>query len=76
MFSRKKVYENYVGDITKWFDEEQRLFKKNSELIEKALEKAELDGNGKGNSKMYAVIDEIYTLELEIKKQCTSIVSC
>ena len=47
IFEGKKVYEAYVNDITKWFDEEQRLFKKNSELIEKALEKAELDKKGK-----------------------------
>lgn len=68
VFEGKKVYEAYVNDITKWFDEEQRLFKKNSELIEKALEKAELDKKGKENARFYAMMDEIYTLELEIKK--------
>ena len=68
VFEGKKVYEAYVNDITKWFDEEQRLFKKNSELIEKALEKAELDKRGKENARFFAMMDEIYTLELEIKK--------
>lgn len=68
IFEGKKVYEAYVNDITKWFDEEQRLFKKNSELIEKALEKAELDKKGKENARFFAMMDEIYTLELEIKK--------
>lgn len=68
VFEGKKVYEAYVNDITKWFDEEQRLFKKNSELIEKALQKAELDKKGKENARFFAMMDEIYTLELEIKK--------
>lgn len=68
VFQGKKVYEDYVNDITKWFDEEQRLFKKNSELIEKALEKAQLDKKGKENQSFFAMMDEIYTLELEIKK--------
>lgn len=68
VFEGKKVYETYVNDITKWFDEEQRLFKKNSELIEKALQKAELDKKGKENARFFAMMDEIYTLELEIKK--------
>lgn len=68
VFEGKKVYEAYVNDITRWFDEEQRLFKKNSELIEKALQKAELDKKGKENARFFAMMDEIYTLELEIKK--------
>lgn len=68
VFEGKKAYENFIGDITKWFDEEQRLFKKNSELIEKALEKAELSKKTEENGRFYAMIDEIYTLELEIKK--------
>ena len=68
VFEGKKVYETYVNDITRWFDEEQRLFKKNTELIEKALEKAELDGKGIENSRFYSMVNEIYTLELEIKK--------
>lgn len=68
VFEGKKEYEAFVNDITKWFDEEQRLFKKNSELIEKALEKAELDKKGSDNQRFYGMMNEIYTLELEIKK--------
>ena len=68
VFEGKKAYEAFVNDITRWFDEEQRLFKKNTELIEKALEKAELDGKGNENSRFYSMVNEIYTLELEIKK--------
>lgn len=68
VFQGKVIYENFVGEITKWFHEEQRLFRKNTELIDKALEKVELDKKGNENHKFYTMLDEIYTLELEIKK--------
>lgn len=68
VFQGKVIYENFVGEIMKWFDEEQRLFRKNTELIEIALEKVELDKKGNENHKFYAMMDEVYTLELEIKK--------
>ena len=68
VFQGKIVYENFVGEITKWFDEEQRLFRKNTELIDKALEKAQIENMKNENYKFYNMIDEIYTLELEIKK--------
>ena len=68
VFEGKQEYEAYVGEITKWFEEEQRLFKKNTELIEKALEKAESSRENSENSRFYSMLNEIYTLELEIKK--------
>ena len=68
VFEGKRAFEHFVNDITRWFDEEQRLFKKNSELIEKALEKAQLNKESNENSRFYAMINEIYTLELEIKR--------
>lgn len=68
VFEGKQEYEAYVGEITKWFEEEQRLFKKNTELIEKALQKAESGRQDRENSRFYSMLNEIYTLELEIKK--------
>lgn len=53
----------------RWFQEEQKLFKRNSELIHKALERAEMDGaQGDYQSRYYQAIDEIYQLELELKR--------
>ena len=68
VFEGKQAYEAYVGEITRWFEEEQRLFKKNTELIEKALQKAQSGGQGGENARFYSMLNEIYTLELEIKK--------
>lgn len=52
----------------KWFEEEQKLFQKNSSLIRFALEKAEADQQrGEYQSQYYKAMEEIYLLEQEMK---------
>lgn len=54
------AYEEFNDTVVKWFDEEQKLFVKNKELIEQALRQGE-------NSAM----DEIYQLESELNRAIT-----
>lgn len=63
-------YQNYMDSVAKWFTEEEKLFKKNKELIDTALSKAELSAKSKGEAsqKYYVVLKEIYELETELKK--------
>ncbi len=68
VFEGKQAYESYVGEITKWFQEEQRLFKKNTDLIAKALAKAESGRQGSENSHFYSILNDIYILEVELRK--------
>lgn len=69
VFEGKRAYEDYVKNVIRWFDDEQKLFKKNSGLIERALERAEFDvSNGEVTSKYYKAVDDIYLLEVELKK--------
>ena len=62
VFNGVKVYEEFVNSVIKWFDEEQKLFIKNMELIKTALDKVESD------SDYYNAVDDIYYLEMELKK--------
>lgn len=69
VFSGVEEFERFMGSTMRWFKEEQKLFKRNSDLIHKALERAENDGEkGDYQSRYYQAIDEIYQLELELKK--------
>ncbi len=69
VFQGMKAYEEFMETGTKWFEEEQRLFQKNSQLIRFALEKAEADQKrGEYQSQYYKAMEEIYTLEQEMKK--------
>lgn len=69
VFAGVEAFENFMGSTMRWFKEEQKLFAKNSDLIHKALERAEADGEqGDYQSRYYQAIDEIYQLELELKR--------
>lgn len=69
VFAGVDAFEKFMGGTMRWFKEEQKLFAKNSDLIHKALERAEADGEqGDYQSRYYQAIDEIYQLELELKK--------
>lgn len=69
VFAGVEAFEKFMGSTMRWFKEEQKLFNRNSDLIHKALEKAESDGEqGDYQSRYYQAIDEIYQLELELKK--------
>ena len=69
VFAGVEAFEKFMGSTMRWFKEEQKLFARNSDLIRKALERAENDGEqGDYQSRYYQAIDEIYQLELELKK--------
>ena len=69
VFAGVEAFEKFMGGTMRWFKEEQKLFHKNTDLIRKALERAEQDGQqGDYQSRYYQAIDEIYQLELELKK--------
>lgn len=69
VFAGVEAFEKFMGSTMRWFKEEQKLFTRNSDLIRKALERAESDGEqGDYQSRYYQAIDEIYQLELELKK--------
>lgn len=69
VFEGMKAYEEFMQHGTRWFDEEQKLFEKNSSLIRFALEKAETDERrGEYQSQYYKAMEEIYILEVEMKR--------
>lgn len=56
VFAGIKAYEEFMKNVVKWFDEEQRMFHKNMELINETLKRADQPGG------------EIYFLEMELKR--------
>ncbi len=59
-----EAYEDFVNTGMKWFEDEEKLFKKNRDLISAALEKIE----EKGQSETYfKIAGEIHELERELK---------
>jgi len=61
VFNGIKIYEEFLNSVIKWFDEEQKLFIKNMDLIKTALDRVESD------SEYYNAVDDIYYLETELK---------
>lgn len=69
VFQGVKAYEEFMETGMKWFEDEQQLFQKNSNLIRMALERAQADQQrGEYQSQYSKAMEEIYTLELEMKK--------
>ncbi len=67
VFEGMKAYDSFVKTGMKWFEEEQRLFSNNTELIRKAVEKAELSSHTEGNSDSYIQsLQDIHELEKEL----------
>ena len=44
VFQGTKAYEDFMENTVKWFDEEQKLFKKNKTLIEEAMKNSNASG--------------------------------
>lgn len=78
VFAGAKASEEYMDTVSKWFDEESKLFEKNRALIDKAFAKAnhankeamqELQGaEGKNYAAGSAILAEIHKLDTELKK--------
>lgn len=70
VFEGAKAYEEYMATTAKWFSEEQKLFAKNKALVDKAIERAafEKDEEGKSTSLRSRALEDISSLETELKK--------
>lgn len=60
IFEGTKAYEEFVRTGVKWFEEEQKLFVKNKQLIEQALRTGEQD------NRYFEAMDDIYHLENQL----------
>jgi len=67
VFAGIEAYESFVDIGMRWFEEEEKLFVKNRELIFVALSKAEKSKEDGSNESYYRTIDEIYQLEIQLK---------
>lgn len=63
VFEGVKAYESFFEKGMKWFEEEQKLFTKNANLIEEALKREDNDQLHSNKDR-----EEIYYLETELKK--------
>ncbi|WP_167957157.1 hypothetical protein [Anaerosporobacter faecicola] len=69
VFEGMSAYDSFVKTGMRWFDEEQKLFQKNTELIRKAVEKAELSSKDEGATDAYRrSLQEVHDLEKELLK--------
>lgn len=67
VFSGMEAYEHFVDTGIKWFEEEQKLFVKNKELIEAALKRAENEKLQNDTGQYVKTLAEIYRLDTELK---------
>lgn len=67
VFSGVAEYEKFFDTGIKWFDEEQKLFVKNRELIDGALKHAEKEKENGDSQKFYRTLSQIYRLDTELK---------
>lgn len=69
VFEGVKALEEFQKTGMRWFEEEQRAFIKNKELMEAALSKAEAILKENGNTTEYETgLEEIHKLEKELRK--------
>ena len=60
VFEGTKAYEEFVKNGMKWFEEEQKLFHRNKQLIDRALRTGEQD------NRYFEAMDDIYHLEVQL----------
>ncbi|MCI6163591.1 MAG: hypothetical protein MR675_00155 [Lachnospira sp.] len=65
IFAGIKAYEEFVDTGMKWFEEEEKLFNRNKELIESALKRMENENDA--SESYYRTYNEIYNLENQLK---------
>ncbi len=69
VFEGIKISEQFMKKTVRWFDEEQKLFEKNIELIRMALSKARDDEMaGDYNSQYFKAFEQIFSLDKELKR--------
>lgn len=65
IFAGIKAYEEFVDTGMKWFEDEEKLFNRNKELIESALKRMENENDA--SESYYRTYNEIYNLENQLK---------
>lgn len=65
VFAGMEEYQRFVDTGMRWFDDEQRLFVKNKELIETVYKRAEKDRDD--SERYFQNIREIYKLDTQLK---------
>lgn len=65
VFAGVEAYQRFVETGMRWFDDEERLFAKNKELIESVYAKAEKENDN--SEKYYENLREIYKLDTQLK---------
>lgn len=65
VFAGIEAYEDFVNTGMRWFSEEDRLFRKNRELIAGAL--AKMSGQAADTQRYHQTVREIYDLENQLK---------
>lgn len=69
VFEGALACQEYMKTVSRWFDEEQKLFERNKALIEQTLSRATLEGAGKREAvAFYRSLEEINKLETELKR--------
>ena len=68
IFAGAKASEEYMETVASWFEEEQKLFIKNKELIDAALSKAQVDGEAGVEGNLSRSLVDIHQLDNELKK--------
>lgn len=68
VFAGAKACEEYMQTAARWFEEEQKLFTKNQQLIEQALRTATGENGSEGRDEFYKSLEDIHVLETELKK--------
>ena len=68
VFAGAKACEEYMATAARWFEQEQKLFTKNQQLIEQALKTATGDRDAEGRDEFYKSLEDIHILETELKK--------
>lgn len=67
VFAGVEAYERFFDTGIKWFEDEQKLFIKNRELIEAALKRAESEKLDNDVARYISTTREIYELDTELK---------
>ncbi len=65
VFAGIEAYEEFVSTGMRWFEEEEKLFKKNRELIQSVL--AKFENADRSGEEYYRSVGEIYELENQLK---------
>lgn len=71
VFAGAAASKEYMDTVATWFEEEQKLFIKNRDLIDVAISKAAFNNETGAEGGRFKSLDDIHKLEVELKKTIT-----